>query len=146
MRGFALSVTGALGGVLAFLLSAATGISAAHGLTIVFGVVFAPIALVGGGIGAAWFSRKATRDSRAHLDDSLRKLEDSYRDSLTDMTTRERTRLVQYGQQILAPVFSQLQVLAQRYREQVAQIDGFSDRATGLVSEIEAISNLQPVN
>jgi small GTP-binding protein len=145
VRGFALSVTGALGGVLAFLLSAATGISAAHGLTIVFGVVFAPIALVGGGIGAAWFSRKATRDSRTHLDDSLRKLEDGYRDSLTDMTTRERTRLVQYGQQILAPVFSQLQVLAQRYREQVTEIDGFSDRATRLANEIEAVSTPQPV-
>ena len=143
VRGFALSVTGALGGMLAFLLSAATGISAAHGLTIVFGMVFAPIALVGGGLGAAWFSRKATRDSRAHLDDSLRKLEASYRDSLTDMTQRERTRLVQYGQQILAPVFSQLQVLAQRYREQVAQLDGFTDRATGLVSEIEAIGKPQ---
>ncbi len=146
VRGFALSVTGALGGILAFLLSAATGISAAHGLTIVFGVVFAPIALIGGGIGAAWFSRKATRDSRAHLDDSLRKLESSYHESLTDMTTRERTRLVQYGQQILAPVFSQLQVLAQRYREQVTEIDGFTSRATGLVDEIEAIISPQPVN
>jgi len=139
-RGFALSVTGAVSGVLAFLLSAATGISAAHGLTIVFGVVFAPIALIGGGIGAAWFSRKATNDARTQLYTGIKTLETSYRKALQDLTDRERTRLVQYGQQILAPVFSQLQVLAGRYKDQQTQLDSFAARAQGLQNEIAAIA------
>ncbi len=146
VRGFALSVTGALGGILAFLLSAAAGISAAHGLTIVFGVVLAPIALIGGGIGAAWFSRKATRDAREQLHSSIQKLEDSYRTSLADLTARERSRLVQYGQQILAPVFNQLQTLAQRYKDQQTLLDGFVAQTDKLQAGIDGVDSQQRIS
>jgi len=145
VRGFVLSVTGALSGILAFLLSAAGGITAAHALSIVFGMVFAPIALVGGGIGAAIFFRKASSDAHAQLTGSIKTLEGNYRQSLVDLTNRERSRLLQYGKQILAPVFSQLQVLAQRYRDQQGQIDTFTDRATGIETELNAIKVAQPV-
>ena len=63
VRSSAISVTGVITGLVAFLLSAATGISAAQGLTIVFGVIFALIALIGGGIGAAVYYNKAVRDA-----------------------------------------------------------------------------------
>ncbi len=139
VRGFILSVTGALSGIIAFLLSAATGITAAHGLTIVFGVIFAPVALIGGGIGAAWFFNKATRDAKAQLETSIKALEESYRQALVDLTNRERSRLLQYGKQILAPVFNQLQVLAQRYRDQQGQLDTFTDRAKGIEMEIGSV-------
>jgi small GTP-binding protein len=139
VRGFALSVTGVLSGLVAFLVSAATGISTVHGLTIVFGVIFAPIALIGGGIGAAIYYNKATRDAKEALQTSLKSLENSYRAALTDLTTRERTRLLQYGKQILAPVFSQLQALASRYRDQQTQVDGFLKRAAELETAINAV-------
>ena len=67
VRGFMLSITGVLTGAIAFLLTAATGVSAAHALTVV-GIIFAPIALIGGGIGAAVYFSKATRDARIQLD------------------------------------------------------------------------------
>lgn len=139
VRGFVLSVTGVLSGLVAFLLSAATGIGAAHGLTILFGVIFAPVAVLGGGVGAAIFFRKATNDAKRQLEESIRALEESYRKSLEDLTNRERSRLLQYGKQILAPVFSQLQVLAQRYKDQQGQLDTFTDRAKGLETEINAV-------
>jgi DNA repair exonuclease SbcCD ATPase subunit len=139
VRGFALSVTGVITGLLAFIVSAATGISAAQGLTIVFGVIFAPIALIGGGIGAAVYYNKATADAKKELSDALKKLEDSYRAALTDLTTRERARLIQYGNQILAPVFSQLQTLTARYRDQQSQLDNYLRQAQGLRAEIDAV-------
>ena len=46
--------------------------------------------------------------------------------------------------QILAPVFSQLQALAQRYKDQQAQLDSFVDRAKGLETEINAVKLAQP--
>lgn len=143
VRGFTLSVTGALSGVIAFLLSAIGGITAAHGLAIVFGVVFAPIALAGGVGGAIWFSRKAINDARTHLNASIQTLEESYRSSLIDLTSRERTRLVQYGKQILTPVFTRLETLAQRYRDQQSQLDAFAKRADEIETTVNAV-NVQP--
>jgi hypothetical protein len=139
VRGFTISVTSALSGVIAFLLSAIGGITAAHGLAIVFGVVFAPIALAGGVGGAFWFSQKAIRDARAHLNASIQTLEESYRSSLIDLTSRERTRLVQYGKQILTPVFTRLETLAQRYRDQQSQLDSFAKRADEIENAINSV-------
>ncbi len=144
VRGFAISVTGVITGLVAFLLSAATGISAAQGLTIVFGVIFAPIALIGGGIGAAVYYNKATGDAKNQLSNSLKTLEDSYRSALTDLTARERSRLLQYGKQILAPVFSQLHTLTARYRDQQSQLDNYLKQAQGLKAEIDAVQVTQP--
>ncbi len=144
VRGFILSVTGALSGILAFLLSAAGGITAAHALSIVFGVIFAPVALVGGGIAATVFYRRATSEARTELETSLKSLEDAYRQSLIDLTNRERSRLLQYGKQILAPVFSQLNVLADRYREQQGTLDAFTDRAKGIETDLAALPITQP--
>lgn len=144
VRGFAISVTGVITGLVAFLLSAATGISAAQGLTIVFGVIFAPIALIGGGIGAAVYYNKATGDAKNQLSNSLKTLEDSYRTALTDLTSRERSRLLQYGKQILAPVFSQLHTLTARYRDQQSQLDNYLKQAQGLKAEIDAVQVIQP--
>ncbi len=59
--------------------------------------------------------RKMKRDAEHELDKRLSALQASYRQALVDLTSRERSRLLQYGQQILAPVFSQLSVLHDRY-------------------------------
>ena len=75
---------------------------------------------------------------------SLKALEESYKTALGDLTTRERSRMVQYGRQILTPVFSQLQTLAGRYREQQAKLDGFIKRATDLETEISSVQVTPP--
>ncbi len=138
-RGFTISVGAVISGLVAFLLSAATGISAVHGLTILFGVIFAPVALVGGGIGAAVYYNRVTRDAKAQLESSMTTLEGSYRTALTDLTARERTRLLQYGQQILAPVFSQLQAVSSRYRDQQTRLEGYFKQADALEAEVNAL-------
>jgi hypothetical protein len=58
---------------------------------------------------------------------------------MLDLTNRERTRLLQYGQQILSPVFSQLGVLKDRYQ---AHKDALQEKAAvsqQLRREIDAI-------
>jgi hypothetical protein len=73
-------------------------------------------------------------------------LQNNYQQSLSNLTSRERSRLLQYGKQILSPVFSQLQSLAQRYKDQQAQLDTFGDRAKGIESELEKLSLTVSVN
>ena len=92
----------------------------------------------GGGIAyVAW--RRAVKGAHDKLNKSIADLENTYKQSLVQLTNQERNRLLQYGKQILAPVFSQLQILAQRYKEQQAQLDTFADRSKGLEAEINAI-------
>lgn len=139
VRRFAYGAVGGLGGAIAVIISLLTpGALAIHPLAVVGFAIGAPIMLVGGGIAyGVW--RKAVNDARKQLDTSIKDLENTYKDSLVMLTTRERNRLLQYGKQILAPVFSQLQALAGRYKEQLAELDTFNDRATGLATEIEAV-------
>lgn len=134
VRSFIYSAASGLGGVLAFIASAAA--AAAPGVIpplAAIGAILGPVAFVVGGGAAVLFWRRAVSQARKELDTRVSELEDSYRKSLSDLTIRERNRLVQYGQQILAPVFSQLQALAQRYKEQQEQLTAFDGRATEIV-------------
>jgi len=58
---------------------------------------------------------------------------------MVDLTNRERNRLLQYGQQILTPVFSQLGVLKDRYQSQRDTLQGQSDQSKALRKEIDSI-------
>src|SRR5207247_762072 len=87
------------------------------------GAALGPFVIAAGGVGAFWYWRRAIRDAQVKLESQINDLETSYGQSLANLTNRERSRLLQYGKQILAPVFSQLQVLAQRYKDQNTQID-----------------------
>jgi small GTP-binding protein len=139
VRSFTYSAVGGLGGAIAALLSILTpGALALHPLAALGFAIGAPVMILGGGA-AYIFWRKAVNDARNELDKSIQDLEDSYKKSMVELTTRERNRLLQYGKQILAPVFSQLQTLARRYKEQQAQLDAFVDRAKGLETEINAV-------
>ncbi len=144
VRNFTVSAVGGIGGAVAAILSILTpGALALHPLAALGFVIGTPVMIVGGGA-AYIFWRKAVNDARNQLNRSIGELEDSYKQSLVTLTTRERNRLLQYGKQILSPVFSQLQTLARRYKEQQAQLDAFSDRAKGLETEIDAISLGKP--
>ncbi len=140
VRGFTYGAASGVGGALAVIISLLTpGALAAHTLAAVGFAIGLPAMLAGGGA-AYLFWRRAVGDAKKRLDSSINELEGTYKKSLVDLTNRERNRLLQYGKQILTPVFSQLQSLAQRYKEQQAKLDAFTDRAKGIETEIGSMT------
>jgi hypothetical protein len=83
--------------------------------------------------------RKIKRDAYAELDQRLAALQKSYHEAMLDLTNRERTRLLQYGQQILSPVFSQLGVLKDRYQAHKDALQEKANVSQQLRREIDAI-------
>jgi len=140
VRNFIYGAVGGVSGLAAFILSAAA--AAAPGVLpplAAIGIVAGPLlAVVGGGYAVTRW-RKAVRDARVQLKDRLDALEANYRNALTKLTVDERNRLIQYGKQILAPVFSQLSALAGRYKDQQTALTNFTER----INEIDrSLGNL----
>lgn len=118
------SVTAAAGLIVAIiavathgpLLGVAGGVAAAP-LAFPAFVVGAPLAVIGG-VAAVRYYRRVARDTKRDLNQRIDQLEKTYHTALDDLTQKERSRLTQYGNQVLTPVFSRLEVLAKRYAAQ----------------------------
>lgn len=138
--GFSAGFTAALGGIIAVVLGVAApgAVTAATG-AIVATFVIGPALLVGGGAAAMLYWRKLKRDAQSELDKRLDTLQRSYRESMVDLTNRERNRMLQYGQQILSPVFSQLAVLRDRYQTQKTALEAKSEQAQQIRHRIDEI-------
>lgn len=137
---FTTSITGAIAGVIALIVGvAASGPITATAVGVIGAMVVGPALLVGGAGGALLYGRKLRNDANQQLDERLKKLRESYRHALQDMTDRERTRLLQYGQEILSPVFSRLEVLAKRYQGQRSALITLSDESQRLRTELDRI-------
>ena len=142
VRTFTYSLIGGTGGALAVLLSIIGGVAvpgAALPPLAIIGLIVGVPAMIGGGVVAARLSRKATQDARQQLESRLKTLEDNYRLSMVKLTSDERNRLVQYGQRIRSPVFSQLQALAGRYKDQKGRIESYLTRANELAEAIRKV-------
>jgi small GTP-binding protein len=140
MSGFTLSVAGAVGGIVAIIVGVATpGALTATAAGVALGLIAGPVLLVGGGALAFGYWRKLQRDAYNELDTHLEALRQSYRQALQDLTDRERSRLLQYGQQILSPVFSRLEVVADTYRAQQTALKALEDEGKQLREDIERI-------
>jgi small GTP-binding protein len=139
VRNFTYGAASGVGGLLAVLISIATpGALIAHPLAVIGFAVGLPVMLAGGGLAlVAW--RSAVNRSKKQLNEKIDGLESSVKDSLIKMTNHERSRLLQYGKQILSPVFSQLEALAKRYRDQQSEIASFNERLATLAKEIDMI-------
>lgn len=138
MRGFTTSLGGIVAGILTIVGGAALpGAFAGTLLTGVF-VVATPLLAVGGA-GVLLYSQKLRRDANKELEERIKTLRESYRQSLVEMTDRERTRLLQYGQQILGPVFSQIEVLVKRYQDQADKLAELTTVAQELRTELDNI-------
>jgi small GTP-binding protein len=140
VRNFTYGAASGVGGLLAVLIAVATpGALAAHPLALIGFTVGLPVMLVGGGAAIlAW--RNAVNRAKKQLNEKIGALESNYKDSLLKLTNHERSRLLQYGKQILSPVFSQLQALAKRYRDQQAEIATYNERLAALEKEINSLS------
>lgn len=139
--GFSAGFTAMLGGAIAVALGvAAPGAVTATAGAVIAAVIVGPALLVGGLSAAALYWRKLKNDAIKELDTRLDTLRQSYHQAMVDLTHRERTRLLQYGQQILAPVFSQLSVMNERYAQYKAALDELGERSQKLRADIDAIT------
>ncbi|MBK8027840.1 MAG: dynamin family protein [Chloroflexi bacterium] len=125
LNGFALGTSAALVGLILTVLGVGApgpliGVGAAV-LALPAVLVGAPITLVGGVL-AVRYLRRVSEDSKRELNEKINALLKTYHQALDDLTRKERSRLAQYGSQVLEPIFSRLRVLSERYQTQMERI------------------------
>jgi hypothetical protein len=126
MSGFTTSAAAAIIGIIVTVLAIAApggviGASVIYATATVAFVIGAPVAAIGS-IAAIRYYRRVTADTKRDFNQRVDQLEATYHSALDDLTQRERNRLTQYGKQVLTPIFSRLEVLAQRYGTQQATL------------------------
>jgi len=138
--GFTTSVLASLGGLVLILLALAPAgpIIGAGAAPFAFpAFVFGAPILLGGGYFALRYFRGVVSDTKRDLHQRIDELEKSYETALDDLTNKERTRLTQYGTQVLTPIFSRLEVLAQRYAAQQSALRAHLTQLAALREQIE---------
>jgi small GTP-binding protein len=137
--GFTTSSLAALSGVVLVILAllpAGPVISTAAPLALPAFIVGAPL-ILGGGFFAVRYLRRVIRDTKKDLNLRIDELQQSYHKALDGLTQKERTRLTQYGQQVLTPIYSRLDVLAKRYAAQESALRAHQVQLQMLKSGIE---------
>jgi hypothetical protein len=122
LNGFMLSSLAAFGG---FIVTLIASIGTAGPLA---GAGAAPFALPGfiigaiialpGGVLALRYLRRLSADTKRDFNERVDSLVAKYHTGLDDLIQKERNRLTQYGSQVLTPIFSRLDVMAERYANQ----------------------------
>ncbi len=140
LNGFTTSITSIIVGVFALVVGiAAAGPVTATAVGVIGTLVVGPVLVAGGAAGTLLYWRKLRQDAYDELDNRLEKLKESYRQALQEMTDRERTRLLQYGQEILSPVFSRIEVLSKRYQDQRESLINLGSRSQKIRTELGRI-------
>ncbi len=135
--GFTTSALATVGGLVVVVLELATKSALIAGP---LGALVPPVAVAVtavGGVFAYRYYRRVTNDTKADLHVRIDALQKVYQSSLDDLTKKERNRLAQYGQQVLTPIFSRLEVLAQRYAAQEAALRAHAEQLKTLRDGIE---------
>ena len=83
--------------------------------------------------------RKMRRETKERFNERVDLLIKSYDESLSELTQKERNRLTQYGNQILTPIFSRLEVLSKRYADQRERLERYTREIEDLRGRIEAL-------
>lgn len=141
LNGFALwAGTAIIGFIVSVLAIAAPGPIIGAGAAVLAPVVFlaAPIAAIGG-VAAVRYLRRVTEQSKRELNTRIDQIEKTYHEALDELTQKERSRLTDYGSQVLMPIFSRLEVLSERYNAQQSKLRSFHDQVTSLRTSITAI-------
>lgn len=74
-------------------------------------------------IPASRYFRRLSRETKQAFNERIDLLIKNYDTALDALTTKERNRLTRYGNHILTPIFSRLEVLAERYNTQRERLD-----------------------
>lgn len=130
LSGFTMGAAASIAGVLATVAALAApgplvgGAAAAAPLALPAFVVGAPVAVVGGVIAYRYY-RRISAGAKRSFNEQVDKVEKTYDQALDDLTRRERARLTQYGKQVLLPIFSRLDTLAQRNELQEHKLEEY---------------------
>lgn len=130
-----LSVLGALAAALGI---ATPGVITAHALALLGTVIGIPVA-IGGGVFALRYWLRLRRDVKADFVGQINLLERSYRQAMSELTDRERGRLLQYGRQILEPVFSRFAVLADTADRELGELGQLQTEIQALRDTLETL-------
>ena len=137
LTGFTASSVVTIGGLIVVVLELATKSALLIGP---LAPIVPPLAVgvtVVGGVLTYRYYRNATNKAKTELHDRIDTLEKTYHEALDDLTRKERTRLTQYGNQVLTPVFSRLEVLSQRYAAQSSALRAHLSQLSTLREGIE---------
>lgn len=137
---FLTSTVAAVGGlIVAAAAVALPGPLIGAGATVLAPIAFfiaAPVA-IGGSYFALRYYRRINDEAHQELNQRIDTLQKSFHEALDNITQKERSRLTQYGKQVLQPVFSRLSVLSQRYSDQQVKLRAHVDEIETLRSNIK---------
>ncbi len=135
--GFTTSAVATVGGLILVVLELATkGFLLAGPLAPLVPPLAVAVTAVGG-IFAYRYYRRVANDTKSDFHGRVDSLQKVYHSALDDLTKKERNRLSQYGQQVLTPIFSRLEVLAQRYAAQETALRAHTDQLKTLREGID---------
>ncbi|NWF70620.1 MAG: dynamin family protein [Chloroflexi bacterium] len=120
MTGFTVTSLVAAGGLIFLALEAITRGPLIAGAV---GTIFPPVAIAASAVSGifAWrYVRNSVSKNKNEFNARVDQLLAKYHTALDELVQKERARLTQYGNQVLTPIFSRLDVLAQRYANQQA--------------------------
>lgn len=138
VNNFAVSFITMVVGIVAAAVALATpGALTTVPLATVAFVLAAPVVVLGGVAAVTYWRRAQTRVS-SDFDASINRIRDTYNEALDELMRKERGRLQQYGQQVLNPIFSRLEVLTNRYATQRAQLELVIGQLKALRNTIES--------
>jgi len=100
---------------------------------VVVGAAAAAIA----GIPALLYLQRINGEAKAKFNAKIDDLVKNYHTALDELTRKERNRLTQYGNQILTPIFSRLEVLTKRYADQQAALEKYHSAVRDLRQRIK---------
>jgi small GTP-binding protein len=140
MNGFRTGSLALIGGLVTTILALAApgpvlGAGAAITASLAF-VVAVPVTALGG-LYTLRYYRRITSETRRDFNARVDRLMATYHETLEDLTRKESERLARYGDQVLAPMFSRMEVLAKRYAEQQERLEAFEGRISALRQRIE---------
>lgn len=102
-----------------------------------------PIAVIGGavaliaGVPAVVYMRRLNNDTKGKFNERIDTLIKNYHQALDELTKKERNRLTQYGNQVLTPIFSRLEVLSLRYADQQRKLERYQRDMADLRERID---------
>ncbi len=136
LNGFTAWGTATVVGLVFIILEIATkGPLIAGGAAVFPPLIIAATALTGV---LAWrYYRRVSDQTRRELNERIDQLEKTYHQALDELTQKERNRLTHYGKQVLTPIFSRLEVLAQRYAAQKTALQKHNEQLDSLRKGIE---------
>lgn len=141
MGGFQLTALASIGGFVAAglaVLAPGTVLAGTFPLVLPAFLIGSTVA-VAAGIPAILYIRRIGKETKEKLNSRIDLLIKNYHTALDELTQKERKRLTQYGNQILTPVFSRLEVLAKRYADQRQKLERYQGNINDLRERIDEL-------